>query len=73
MDAKELKQPFEVIVEQLETLSDAEQERVLRAVTAFLFNQKSEAAARLQAWVRDFGDQKQPEFVADLKTVLGMK
>ena len=73
MDAKELKQPFEMIVEQLQTLSDAEQERVLRAVTAFLFDRKAEAAGRLQAWICDYGDQKQPEFIADLKTVLGMK
>lgn len=73
MDAKELKHPFEAIVEQLQPLSDAEKERVLRAVTAFLFDQKAEASARLQAWVRDFGDQKQPAFIADLKTVLGIK
>lgn len=29
-----------------------------------------EAAGRLRAWLRDFGDQKQPEFVTDLRTVL---
>ena len=29
-----------------------------------------ESVGRLRAWIRDFGDQKQPEFIADLKTVL---
>jgi hypothetical protein len=32
-----------------------------------------EATGRLQAWIRDFGDQKQPEFIADLETVLRLK
>jgi len=27
-------------------------------------------AGRLRAWVRDFGHDKQPEFIADLKAVL---
>ena len=28
---------------------------------------------RLMAWIRNYGDQKQPEFIADLKAVLGME
>ena len=34
--------------------------------------EKLEAAGRLLAWIRDYGDQKQPEFIADLQTVLGL-
>ena len=30
----------------------------------------SEASERLRAWLRDYGDQKQPSFVADLTAVL---
>ena len=26
---------------------------------------------RLEAWVRNYGHQRQPEFIADLKTVIG--
>ncbi len=26
---------------------------------------------RLEAWVRNYGHEKQPEFIADLKTVIG--
>jgi hypothetical protein len=26
--------------------------------------------SRLRSWIRDYGDQKQPVFIADLKTVL---
>jgi hypothetical protein len=33
----------------------------------------AEAVGRLHAWIRDYGDQKQPEFIADLKTVLELK
>lgn len=29
-----------------------------------------EAASRLRSWIRDYGDQKQPYFIADLETVL---
>ena len=29
-----------------------------------------EAVSRLRSWIRDYGDQKQPYFIADLKTVL---
>lgn len=39
----------------------------------FQDDRKTEAIGRLQAWVRDFGDEKQPAFIADLKTVLEMK
>ena len=28
---------------------------------------------RLMAWIHNYGDQKQPEFIADLKAVLGME
>tara|TARA_R110000868_G_scaffold345046_2_gene606145 strand:- start:1199 stop:1516 length:318 start_codon:yes stop_codon:yes gene_type:complete len=28
------------------------------------------AVGRLRAWIKDFGDQKQPEFVSDLQIVL---
>jgi len=29
-----------------------------------------DAVGRLRAWITEFGDQKQPEFITDLKTVL---
>lgn len=29
-----------------------------------------DAAGRLLAWIRNYGDEKQPVFIADLKTVL---
>lgn len=29
-----------------------------------------DVVGRLRAWIRDYGDEKQPAFVADLKTVL---
>ena len=29
-----------------------------------------DAVGRLRAWIRDFGDQKRPEFISDLQTVL---
>lgn len=29
-----------------------------------------EAVSRLRAWIRDYGHQKRPRFIADLKTVL---
>jgi len=31
-----------------------------------------DAISRLEAWVRDFGDQKPPEFITDVETVLAM-
>ena len=31
-----------------------------------------DVVGRLRAWIRDFGDEKQPVFIADLKTVLGL-
>ena len=30
------------------------------------------AVGRLRAWIRDFGDQKRPEFISDLQTVLAL-
>jgi hypothetical protein len=29
-----------------------------------------DVVSRLRSWIRDYGDQKQPYFIADLKTVL---
>ena len=31
-----------------------------------------EAISRLKAWIRDYGHEKQPEFIRDLETVIGM-
>jgi|694.fasta_scaffold01648_54 hypothetical protein len=31
-----------------------------------------DAVSRLRSWIRDYGDQKQPYFIADLKTVLNL-
>lgn len=31
-----------------------------------------DVVGRLRAWIRDFGDEKQPVFIADLKTVLNV-
>lgn len=33
----------------------------------------AESVGRLEAWIRDYGHEKQPEFIADLKTVLELK
>ena len=30
-----------------------------------------EAISRLKAWIRDYGHEKQPEFICDLETVIG--
>ena len=31
-----------------------------------------DTVSRLRSWIRDYGDQKQPYFIADLKTVLNL-
>jgi len=31
-----------------------------------------DAVSRLRAWIKDYGYQRQPEFIADLKTVLNL-
>lgn len=33
----------------------------------------AESVQRLKAWIRDYGHEKQPEFISDLKTVLELK
>ena len=78
----ELKAAVEKVNRLLELRSDARSRAACELADAVLAHIAADEAnserlavprGRLMAWIHNYGDQKQPEFIADLKAVLGME